>query len=98
MVMVRRGDEHRVNLVADLVEHRAVVREGLKFVCVQVFSFQPPPHLRVLVHVRIDDGVKVLPVSVDHLVQVRRHSPSAAADLHAVQFVNSPGRGEDVRG
>ena len=96
MVMVGRGDEHRINLFADLVEHRAVVREDLKLVCIQVFSFQPPPHLRVLVRVRIDDGVKVLLVSVDHLVQMRRHPPAAAADLHAVQFVNGPGRGEDV--
>ena len=69
--MVGRGDEHRINLFADLVEHRTVVREDLKFVTVQVFSFQPPAHLRVPVRVRIDDGIKVLAVSVDHLVQMR---------------------------
>jgi len=96
MVMVRSGDEHRVNLFADLVEHRAVIGEDLEFVSVQVMPLQPAFNLRVPVRVRIDDGVKVLLVSVDHLVQMRRHPPAAAADLHAVQFVNGPGRGEDV--
>ena len=94
VVVIGRGDEHRVNLLAQLVEHFPVVGERLNFAGVAAFVGQ-----------RLLDGGNALVVHVhdSNQVFIERgfqvlHRPPAAADLHDANFFASIGSGEDVEG
>ncbi len=96
VVMIGRGDKHRVNIFPNLVKHHAVIGEHLEFVRVAVVIFQPVFDAGVLSRIRVNDGVKVLAELVNHCVQVSR-SANAAADLDAVELVQRAGGREKIR-
>ena len=60
VVMVGGGDEDRVDLLADLVEHHAVIGEDLELVGIHLFILQPFFDFRVGFLVGIHDGDQVL--------------------------------------
>ena len=94
MVVIGRGDEHGVDLLADLVEHLPVVGEGLKLVGLVLLLFvgeRLADHGEAFL-AGIDDGDEVL---AQHRFDVR-HAASARADDDAAEFVAGIGGVEDV--
>ena len=85
VVMVGRGNEDRVNLLADLVKHHPVIGEHLQFGCVLLFPLQPLLYLGVVLLVRIHDGHQVV-LALGHQPVEMIHAASAAADLDAIEF------------
>ncbi len=96
MVMIGCGDEYGVDLLAQFVEHHAVIGEGWWRFDTRAPALQPLLDRGVSILVRIHDGAQDLRVLADHRVEVR-HGSSAAADLGAPEFIAFGISGEDVR-
>ena len=92
MMVIRRGNEHGVALLAELVEHLPVIGENLKLARVaafvrQQFSDGLNPFL-----VHVHDGDEIF---IEGCFEVL-HRAAAAADLDAADLLTGIGGMEDV--
>ena len=86
-MMIWCGNEDRIELLANLIEHPAVVGEHLDFFRVPIVFFQIPLHLGVLLFIWIDNGHDVVPGLFDDPFQVV-HGTSAAANLDTIELIS----------
>ena len=89
--MVWCGDDDRVELLADLVEHPPVIREYLDLRRVPVVFLQIPQHLGLRLFVRVHDGYDIVLGLRDDPIQMA-HGSAPAADMRAIELIAGPGR------
>ena len=95
VVVVGRGNADRVNLLADLVEHHAVISEDLDLVRVRPLALKPLLYSRMPFLVGVHNGYQILLALFDQPFEVI-HAASAAADLDAIELAARGRSGEKI--